>query len=272
MPNRILRDFTNSEKVDQLSPEAENLFVRLMMQADDFGSFYANPKLIKSACFPLKEWTAPTIERLVSELANSGLILLYEVEGKNYLRIVDFGQRLRSMKNGFPNPSNNEEVIENFNNSPRVADNSLTTRRNSPPETKRSRNEVETETKMKQKEKGDKSPKNSPSQLFRESVFFDKEKFIAELESSPPPYCNANGEHYYEAALNWSDSNAKKKVDWIATVKNWIRRAVEEGTFKTKFSQPTPIQQNGNFKDKSQRVADHNADQLKRLVGGAEGS
>jgi len=48
------------------------------------------------------------------------------------------------------------------------------------------------------------SPKSKHS--FRDSEFFDKEKFSAGLDSSPPPYCNANAEFYYDAALNGSDS------------------------------------------------------------------
>ena len=47
MPDRILRDTTDSERVNSVSINAELMMYRLFMKADDFGSYYANPKLIK---------------------------------------------------------------------------------------------------------------------------------------------------------------------------------------------------------------------------------
>jgi hypothetical protein len=55
MPTRILRDYTDSAAFDGLSAEGERLFIRLLMKADDFGRFHANPKLVKALCFPLAE-------------------------------------------------------------------------------------------------------------------------------------------------------------------------------------------------------------------------
>jgi hypothetical protein len=131
MPNRVLRDWTSSEVIDQLSEGAEVFFTRLIMKADDYGSFYANPKLIRSALFPLKEYKDTQITKWVNECLNAGVIFLYEIENREYIRIINFGQRLRNMRSTFPQP----------------ADNSLTTRRESRPETKR--NESETETNQK---------------------------------------------------------------------------------------------------------------------------
>lgn len=64
----------------------------------------------------------------VEECERAKVLFTYEVDGKKYLRIVNFGQRLRNMRGTFPQPD----------------DNSLTTRRESPPETKRN----ETNTKV----------------------------------------------------------------------------------------------------------------------------
>ena len=142
MANRVLRDITDSEKVNMLSPHAEVLMYRLFMKADDFGSFHANPKLIRSACLPLKSDVRETdITRWLYELQTAGLILLYEVNAKHYLRVINFGQRLRNMRNAFPSPSED--------NSRQVA----ASRGESRPETKRNetetkRNECETESKI----------------------------------------------------------------------------------------------------------------------------
>jgi len=104
MANRVIRDWTDSLKMDALSFQAEVLFTRLTMKADDYGSFHANIKLVKAALFPLKLDTIreADISRWMDELLKAGLIVLYEVESKPYLRILNFGQRMRSMKKRFP--------------------------------------------------------------------------------------------------------------------------------------------------------------------------
>jgi hypothetical protein len=106
MPNRILRDITDSEKVNSLSAQAEVLFYRLMMKADDYGVFHARPSLIKGALFPLRlDSTRETdISRWLAECEKAGLIAFYETESKPYLVIINFGQRMRNMKKRFPSP------------------------------------------------------------------------------------------------------------------------------------------------------------------------
>lgn len=139
MANRVLRDITDSERVNSLSSNAEVLMYRIFMKADDYGSFHANPKLIRSACLPLKEDIREAdITRWLHELHKAGLILFYEVGEKKYLRVCNFGQRLRNMRNAFPHPKNDnpQQVAANFGESPPE------TKRN---ETETKRNESETE-------------------------------------------------------------------------------------------------------------------------------
>lgn len=130
MANRILRDWTTSEKIDNLSFEAEVLFTRLIMKADDHGCFHANPKLLKAAIFPLKDVSVGMVSLYLKELIQNDIVLVYISEGREYLQILNFGQRLRTMKSKFPLPVSNSRTIDS----------------NERPETKRSRNEVETET------------------------------------------------------------------------------------------------------------------------------
>ena len=108
MPNRILRDWTDSERMNQISFQSEILFLRLMMKADDYGSYHANPKLINAFCYPLKNIRETDISRWLQELVSSGLIALYDAENKPYLHILNFGQRLRTMNSKFPQISENE--------------------------------------------------------------------------------------------------------------------------------------------------------------------
>lgn len=157
MPNRILRDWTDSEAVDLLTAESERLFTRIFMKADDYGSYHANVKLIRSTLFPLKtNIREADISRWMEELLNAGLILFYEVDEKKYLRVINFGQRLRSMKKLFPHPPDSE---------------SRASRGKSPPETKR--NETESETKLKRNE--------TNAREFGEIVFYDLDLILEKL-------------------------------------------------------------------------------------------
>lgn len=99
----MIRDWSDSEKIESISFQAEVLLVRLIMKADDFGSYYGNPKLIKSFCFPLRDSIREAdISRWLHELASAGLIVFYAAENKRLLNIINFGQRKRSMKKAFP--------------------------------------------------------------------------------------------------------------------------------------------------------------------------
>lgn len=105
MPNRILRDWTDSLRLDGMSAEAERLFVRLIMKADDYGRFHADPRLVKSGCFPLSEHLRVNdLVRWLDELSHRQLILRYEVGTRSILTIRNFGQRLKQSKAKFPPP------------------------------------------------------------------------------------------------------------------------------------------------------------------------
>lgn len=105
MPNRILRDWTDSYRIDQLSPQAEIFFTRLIMKVDDFGRFYADPRRLRSACYPLKDSIRDSdITRWLAECEKAGLIVCYETTGCRYLCILRFNQRLRVKHERFPRP------------------------------------------------------------------------------------------------------------------------------------------------------------------------
>lgn len=133
MPIRMLRDWTTSEKIDKLTEKAEVFFTRLIMKADDHGCFHAHPKLLKAALFPLKNYSDITIESCLDELAYLEIVKIYEHEGRRYLKIYDFGQRLRTMVSKFPQPDDNVPPIVS----------------NKPPELEEKRREVEENTKQK---------------------------------------------------------------------------------------------------------------------------
>jgi len=103
MPSRILRDWTDSMKFDGISAEAERLFTRLLMKADDFGRFHADPRLIRSGCFPLLESVrTEQVDRWLDELSTRRLLFRYEVGGRAFLAVVNFRQRLKQSVPKFP--------------------------------------------------------------------------------------------------------------------------------------------------------------------------
>ena len=117
MGSRMLRDWTNSDKIDSISFQAEVFFTRLIMKADDFGCFWADSKRLKANLFPLRSDSVrdADITRWKAECQKAGLIVVYESDSKEYLQIIDFGQRLRLRKQKFPLPD--QSICEYGDNS-----------------------------------------------------------------------------------------------------------------------------------------------------------
>lgn len=112
MANRVLRDWTASETVDKLSERAEVFFTRLIMKADDYGCYYGNTKLLKAALFPLRDHQLAQIRSWRDECVDAGLLQFYTIDGKEYLKIYNFGQRMRSFVSKFPQPADNPLTID----------------------------------------------------------------------------------------------------------------------------------------------------------------
>ncbi len=126
MPKRLLRDWTDSERIDRLSHGAEVMFTRLIMAADDYGRFTAKPALIVTRCFPLRRTlTDDQIVAWRSELVDAGLIELYHHEAREFMVIRRFGQSLRAKQSRFPAPPNEE--CETYDDSARTCDQNAST-------------------------------------------------------------------------------------------------------------------------------------------------
>lgn len=112
MPTRLLRDWTDSARVEHLSAEAERLFVRLIMRADDYGRFHADPRLVSAACLPLvRQVTDERVESWIGEIHAAGLVSVYQANGRKFLEIANFGQRTRAQKSKFPDIDGQVTVI-----------------------------------------------------------------------------------------------------------------------------------------------------------------
>jgi hypothetical protein len=107
MPTRYLKPgIRDSEAIDRLSPLAETLFYRLLVTVDDFGRFDGRASMVKAQCFPVKDSvTAKKCDELLKELTDSGLIVVYVVDGKPYMQMQKWDNQPRSKESKFPAPA-----------------------------------------------------------------------------------------------------------------------------------------------------------------------
>jgi len=124
LPNRILKEsICSSQSIDQLKPQEEIVFYRLIVCCDDFGRLDARPKILKSKLFPLKDSvTHKNISDSLTMLASVGLVKLYEVEGEPFLFLPTWEkhQQMRAKKSKYPAPDINGYQMKSCDcNSPR---------------------------------------------------------------------------------------------------------------------------------------------------------
>jgi len=107
MPTRYLKPgVRDSEAIDNLSPQAEILFYRLLVTVDDFGRFDARPAMIKAQCFPIKDSISiAKCKDLLDELNNKGLIYIYEAGGKLTLMMCKWDNVPRAKESKYPAPT-----------------------------------------------------------------------------------------------------------------------------------------------------------------------
>lgn len=246
MPNRMLRDWTDSYKMNQLSVHAERFFIRLIMKADDYGCFYADTKRLKATLFPflLDTIREADISRWITELINvtnekgekSGLIILYESEGKKYLQIQEFKQRLDRARAKFPLPekqdvNNSQELVNEI-----------------PPEV-----EKETEVEKEDERKSGKPETHSQEDLnlfkkFQEFIKTDapnvakmKEPFtIDQFKSSLQKFGRDKLKDIVIKMHNWKPL-LQKNVSAYLTLNNWSKKEFNEAA--KVFNQPGQLSQ-----------------------------
>lgn len=108
MPSRMIREgLLDSEKIRRAGELAEVLFMRLMLVADDYGRFDGRVSVICRRCWPVSGPTDEDVLARLVALTEEGLVTTYEVDGKPFICIPNFKQRLR-VKNPskYPDPPN----------------------------------------------------------------------------------------------------------------------------------------------------------------------
>ena len=85
--------FCTSEAIAALTIPCELHFAKLWTYCDDEGRGADNPRLIKAACWPLRdEIGAEEVEDWQQELADNGRIVRYEVDGKRYFQVLNWSE------------------------------------------------------------------------------------------------------------------------------------------------------------------------------------
>jgi hypothetical protein len=122
MPERMIRQgILTSEPVNKLGWPAEVFYRRLMSVADDFGRFDGRPAVLRASLYPLKldKVSDSDVSKWMLETAEAGCVRIYHVDGKPFVEIAKFGQRLRAMKSKCPEPP---ASADNCGHPPAVAD------------------------------------------------------------------------------------------------------------------------------------------------------
>lgn len=110
MSDRIIRsNILTSDAVNSLSWAGEVFYRRLMSVVDDFGRYDARPSILRANLYALKisKVSESDIVKWMNECSETGLVSFYEVDGRQYLELLKFNQRLRQKKSKYPHPANN---------------------------------------------------------------------------------------------------------------------------------------------------------------------
>lgn len=109
MPTRLVREgILTSEAVNGLNWAEEVFYRRLLSVVDDFGRYYASPKLLRAACYPLHidKVSDSDIGKWLAACATAALVRVYPAQdGKTYLEVLRFNQQVRAKASKFPQPS-----------------------------------------------------------------------------------------------------------------------------------------------------------------------
>jgi len=241
MPNRLLKEgIVDSSLIDSLTSEEEVFFYRLLVVSDDFGRMDARPAILKSRCFPLKEFKTEKIDNWLRSLVRHKLVIMYIVDEKPYLQILKWEQRVRS-KGKYPSPDGSQpiDIVQTFDSN-LLTDDGL--------------GKGLGMGLGKGEGKG-----NGGSRATRLSSDFQLPEDWIEFCKSERPDLDAQ-KTFAEFKDHWiAQAGAKGvKSDWTATWRNWVRR-----TFvKNSTSQYTKETGNSDLAELFMQARGHNVKQI----------
>ena len=111
MPNRTLKESIRTSKaVNGLSDFQFRLWINLITYVDDYGRGRADADIVKSFVLPRRKGVTETqVANALNELANAGMIVLYDVDGESFLYFPNWKKHYnpRAEKSKFPDPPEN---------------------------------------------------------------------------------------------------------------------------------------------------------------------
>lgn len=87
---RIYQGFVRGHRINSVSLEAEAIFWRMTVQADDCGNMDADERFIVRDLEGRRDFTAEQVKGWIDELEQAGLVRRYVVAGKHFVSICDF--------------------------------------------------------------------------------------------------------------------------------------------------------------------------------------
>lgn len=106
MPDRMIRDeLLTSDRYWACSPEARNLFLSILLCADDMGRFTGSNFALRVRCMA-GTVDSERVEKLLMELIDATLVIAYPHNNQRYLFVPKFRQRLRYPHSKYPPPPN----------------------------------------------------------------------------------------------------------------------------------------------------------------------
>lgn len=202
----IKPDFFFDEKITELDHKARLAFIGLWCYADKEGKMEDKPKVLKAKLFPYENID---FDKILTVLADVNMISRYAVEGKNFLIINNFQKHQR------PHHTEKKSEIPDFNGIITVKD---------PLED----GEEKVGKEGKGKEGKGKGIESSPPVNFKASDSL-KEWCIENNLSS------AKLKEFSESCFDYFRSKGVKRIDWEATLRNWIRK---DKQFNPETSEP----------------------------------
>lgn len=99
MPTRLIREgIINSDRVNELDWAAEVFYRRLLNKVDDHGLYDARLSVLRTSLYPVRvdRVREADCSRWLAACEKAGLIVLYEAEGKPFLKALDTRWQTRS--------------------------------------------------------------------------------------------------------------------------------------------------------------------------------
>lgn len=107
MPSRMIRDgILSSRRVAALGFRDRWLYVGVLLRADDFGLFEADPAILRGVVYPRDLGTVSErdCESGLGSIQQAGLVKFYTVNGTRYGALWNFGQKLKRRRMSHPPP------------------------------------------------------------------------------------------------------------------------------------------------------------------------